>query len=292
LPWSGRRRRMRDYKNVKVPKQYRTQSNRTTVKRVTISRGSKARSSGHRQAIFRFLIALFVAVGGYFGWLGYQWIAHAEAFQISGVDVQGVRRLTEDEIRDIGGIFAGQNIFLVDIDAAARQARSHPWVKDVRIHRRLPNRISMIITERSPNAVLDAGGERYLIDDEGVAIERRAKRGDPPELPLVVIRDCAVSLGERVVAKGIPGAMDLLSELAARKGWRLADVAIKADSTETLSLLYAGREFKMGSGDYGEKLRRLGEVMEDVKQRGQDFAYVDLRPERQAAVMMKKIVRR
>jgi cell division protein FtsQ len=280
---------MRDYKNVKVPRQYRTQSNRTTVKRVAVSRGSKARSSGNRQAILRFLIALLVAVGGYFGWMGYQWLAHAEVFQISGVDVKGVKRLTEDEIRDIGGIFAGQNIFLVDIDAAARQARSHPWVKDVRIHRRLPNRISMIITERSPHAVLDAGGERYLIDDEGVAIERKAKRGDPPELPLVVIRDCTVLLGDRVGAKGIPGALALLSELGARREWRLADVAIKADSNESLALVYGGREFKMGSGNYGEKLRRLAEVMEDMKQRGQDFAYVDLRPERQAAVMMKKI---
>lgn len=283
---------MRDYKNVKVPKQYRTRSNRTAVKRVTVSRGSKERSSGPRQAILRFLIAAVIACGGYFGWLGYQWFAHAEVFQISGVDVKGVRRLSENEIRDIGGIFAGQNIFLVDIEAAARQARTHPWVKDVRIHRRLPNRISMLITERTPHAVLDAGGERYLIDDEGVAIERRAKRGDPPELPLVIIRDCAVSLGERVGAKGIHGATALLSELAARRGWRLAEVSIKADSAESISLAYAGHEFKMGGGNYGEKLRRLGEIMADVKQRGQDFAYVDLRPERQAAVMMKKIVRR
>ncbi len=281
---------MRDYKNVKVPKQYRTRSNRTTVKRVTVNRGSQARSSGKPHAILRFLIALLIAGVGYFGWMGYQWLAHAEAFQISGVDVKGVKRLTEDEIRDIGGIFAGQNIFLVDIDAAARQARSHPWVKEVRIRRRLPNRISMIITERSPNAVLDAGGERYLIDDEGVAIERRAKRGHPPELPLVTVRprDCAVSLGEPVGAKGVPGAMELLSELAARRGWRLADVVIKADSPDSLSLVYEGHEFKMGSGNFGEKLRRLGEVMADVKQRGQDFAYVDLRPERQAAVMMRK----
>jgi cell division protein FtsQ len=281
---------MRDYKNVKVPKQYRTRSNRTMVKRVTVNRSSQAQSSGRPHAILRMLIALLIAGGGYFGWMGYQWLAHAEVFQISGVDVKGVKRLTEDEIRDIGGIFAGQNIFLVDIDAAARQARSHPWVKEVRIHRRLPNRISMIITERSPNAVLDAGGERYLIDDEGVAIERRAKRGDPPELPLVTVRlrDCAVSLGEPVGAKGVPGAMALLSELAARRGWRLADVVIKADSPDSLSLVYAGHEFKMGNGNFGEKLRRLGEVMDDVKQRGQDFAYVDLRPERQAAVMMRK----
>src|SRR4030067_2101916 len=120
---------MNDYKHVKVPKQYRPQSNRTTVKRVAVSRGFQARSSGNRQAILRFLVALLVAVGGYFGWMGYQWLAHAEVFQISGVDVKGVKRLTEDEIRDIGGIFAGQNIFLGGIDAAARQARSHPGAK-------------------------------------------------------------------------------------------------------------------------------------------------------------------
>ena len=57
---------------------------------------------------------------------------------------------------------------------------------------------------------------------------------------------------------------------------------------ETLSVVYASHEFKIGSGNYSEKLRRLAEVMADVKQRGLDIAYVDLRPERQAAAMVVK----
>jgi len=43
---------------------------------------------------------------------------------------------------------------------------------------------------------------------------------------------------------------------------------------------------RIGAGNYGEKLRRLGEVMADVRQRGVQFAYVDLRSERQASVMV------
>jgi cell division septal protein FtsQ len=51
--------------------------------------------------------------------------------------------------------------------------------------------------------------------------------------------------------------------------------------------VYADCEFRIGSAQYSEKLRRLAEIMEDVKRRNLNIAYVDLRPERQAAVMVK-----
>ena len=83
-------------------------------------------------------------------------------------------------------------------------------------------------------------------------------------------------------------ALTLLAEISARGGWRLSEVMVKANTPETLSVVYASHEFKIGSGNYAEKLRRLAEVMADVKQRGLDIAYVDLRPERQAAAMVVK----
>jgi hypothetical protein len=63
-------------------------------------------------------------------------------------------------------------------------------------------------------------------------------------------------------------------------------VTVKADSPETLAVLYADHEFRIGSGNYDEKLRRLGEIVEDMGQRGLEYSYVELRPERQAAVMV------
>jgi hypothetical protein len=81
-------------------------------------------------------------------------------------------------------------------------------------------------------------------------------------------------------------ALTLIAELSARGGWELSEITIKANSPEALSVVYAEHEFKIGSGNYAEKLRRLAEVMTDVKQRGLNIAYVDLRPERQAAVMV------
>lgn len=230
-----------------------------------------------------------IVSGCYLGWLSYAWVIRSEVFQIAGVDVAGVRHLSENELKKIAGVFTGQNIFRVNLEEAVRRARANPWVKEVRIYRRLPNRVSMVVSERLPVAVLDTGSGQYLVDGEGLIIDRLSKESASAQpLPTVAIKDHKARLGDQVGTEGMAEALTLLAELSARGGWKLAEITIKANSPETLSVMYAEHEFKMGSGNYSEKLRRLAEVMADVKQRNLDIAYVDLRPERQAAVMVVK----
>jgi cell division protein FtsQ len=282
---------MRDYKNVKVPRAYRSTTNRVTVKRIDVGRGagrSRASATEMRNAALRFLVVAVIVAGGWLGWQAYQLVVHAEVFQIAGVDMKGVKQVSEAELKEIAGVFSGRNIFRVDLETAVRRARANPWVRDVRIYRRLPNRITMAFVERVPVAQLETGTGRYLMDSEGVIIERMApEKALAWPLPVVAVNDSRVSPGERVNSEGMAEALTLLAEIAARGGWQLADITIKAGSPETLSVVYAEHEFKIGTGNYAEKLRRLAEIMADVKQRGLEIAYVDLRPERQAAAMVK-----
>jgi cell division septal protein FtsQ len=283
---------MRDYKNVKVPRRYRTTTGRTSVKRVEAGRpGGRTGNSaaGFRNVLFTILVVVVLAGGSWLGWQAYLLLTHAETFQISGVDVKGVRRLSEADLEGIAGMFKGQNIFRVDLEAAARRAHGNSWIKDIRIYRRLPNRISMTVVERVPDAILDTGEGRYLIDNEAVVIERiKQDAASAWPLPVITVKDCKAEPGEPVNSEGMAEALTLLAEISARGGWRLSDVMVKANSPETLSVVYASHEFKIGRSNYAEKLRRLAEVMADVKQRGLDIAYVDLRPERQAAAMVVK----
>jgi cell division protein FtsQ len=280
---------VRDYKNVRVPKNYRTATNRTRAKRITVRRGPKKGTSKINRVLAKALIMAVIVSGCYLGWLAYTWIIRSEAFQIAGVDVTGVRHLSESELKNIAGVFTGQNIFRVNLEEAARRARANPWIKEVRIYRRLPNRVSMVVSERLPAAILDTASGQYLIDGEGVIIDRLSKESASAQpLPTVAIKDHKARLGDQVGTEGMVEALTLLAEISARGGWKLADITIKANSPETLSVMYAEHEFKIGSGNYSEKLRRLAEVMTDVKQRSLNITYVDLRPERQAAVMVVK----
>jgi len=280
---------VRDYKNVRVPRSYRTATNRTVAKRITVRRGPKKGTLKINHVLAKALIMAVIVSGCYLGWQAYIWVIRSEAFQIAGVDVSGVRHLSENELKNIAGVFTGQNIFRVNLEEAVRRAHANPWVKEVRIYRRLPNRVSMVVSERLPAAVLDTGSGQYLVDGEGVIIDRLSKESASAQpLPTVAIKDHKVRLGDQVGTEGMAEALTLLVELSARGGWKLAEITIKANSPETLSVIYADYEFKIGSGNYSEKLRRLAEVMADVKQRNLNIAYVDLRPERQAAVMVVK----
>jgi len=230
-----------------------------------------------------------IALVGWLGWEAYQSLRHAEMFQIAGVDIKGVKQVGDAELREIAGVFTGQNIFRVDLEAAARRMRANPWVKEVRIYRSLPNRIRMEVTERTAYALLDTGTSRYVMDTEGVVIDRIVNDSAAAwRLPVVAMRDYRARAGEQVTSDVMADALLLIAEIAERGGWPLNEVTIKAGSPESLSVVYADHEFKIGTGNYAEKLNRLAEILSDGKQRGLEIAYVDLRPERQAAVMVKQ----
>jgi len=265
----------------------------SAVKRVRVqggrsSAGLRKSQSGLISILLKAMVLIVIAAGWLLVWQGYRTVMHADLFIISGVQVEGVKQLGDKDLKGIVDVFIGQNIFRADLASAVKRAEGNPWVKEARIYRRLPNRLTMVFTERVPAFVLDTGTARFLLDGDGVVIERLAKEQTTAwPLPVIAIRDCQVRFGEEVTAEVMPEAMQLIAEISARGGWQSSDVTVKADSPESLTVLYGGCQFKVGSGRYGEKFRRLAEIMADVKQRGVEIVYVDLRPERQAAVMIK-----
>ncbi len=278
---------MRDYKHVTVPRKYRTGSGRTTVRRTSRgpARASQKRGSALKAWLGAFLSIVLTAALCYGGWAGYRWLTHAALFRIAGVDVKGVRSVSDADIRGLAAQFTGQNIFQADLGAATHRALANPWVKDVRIERRFPDRIGIEITERVPRAVLQAANGRFLADGEGVVIVP-VPRGADPELPVIAIRGCRGKPGEAPSAEALTEALVWTAQLQRRGGWDLARVTIKADRPDTTTILYGGHEFRVGSGNYDEKLRRLGEIVTDLQQRGLQYTYVELRPERQAAALV------
>jgi len=280
---------MKDYKHVKVPRSYRSSNKRTVTRRVDAGIGGNKRGSAGPSGSFGTVLVVILTAALCFGaWKGYGWMTGAEVFQIAGVDVQGTRMVGDDEVRAMAALFTGQNIFRIDPAAAVRKALANPWVKDVRIERKLPNRISMVFTERTPRVVLQAANGRYLLDESGVVIVPAGESDRSRSLAAISVRDWRAAPGVPVTAEALPEAMALIDALAGRGGWDLGAVTVKADSAETITVLYANREFRIGSGNYEEKLRRLGEIVSDMNRQGIAYSAVELRPERQAAVMVVK----
>jgi cell division septal protein FtsQ len=277
---------MRDYKYVKVPRSERTPRKRATTRRVGIGPGGKRRGGSPKVPLAGLLVVLLAAAFSYGAWEGYRYVSRSPFFHVAGVDVQGVRAVSDDEVRAWAAMFTGQNIFRVDLDRAVHRASEHPWVKEVQVERSLPNRVRIMVSERTPWAVLAAVNGRFLIDHDCVVIVP-VREGDGHGLPTVAIPDWRAASRTPVTAAGMQPARELLEEIATRGGWDLAGVTVRAGAPEAIAIDYAGHEFRIGSGNYPEKLRRLGEIVTDLNRRGVAYTYLDVRPERQAAVMVK-----
>jgi cell division protein FtsQ len=93
-------------------------------------------------------------------------------FRVTAVEVTGSSRYTADEIIAAAGIQTGDNLFLIDSDAAARRiTASKPYVSRVQIERRIPDAAIIRVTESVAFAVVSEGGDYWKLDASGRILE-------------------------------------------------------------------------------------------------------------------------
>ena len=74
---------------------------------------------------------------------------------------------------------------LVDLRATRERLLRFGWIKEARVHRRLPDTLVIDVVERQPAAIWQDANALSLIDAEGVVLEP-VRIEAMPELPLVI----------------------------------------------------------------------------------------------------------
>lgn len=118
-------------------------------------------------------------------------------FQLEKVVVSGEEKIHEEQI---ASFIPPGNILLIDLSKAIEEIlEKHPQIAKVQLKRSLPDKINILVTERTGLAVWRRGEERFLLDKEGIIFERVKE-----VLPLSCIgrgKDEEKALGERVIGE-------------------------------------------------------------------------------------------
>ncbi len=93
-------------------------------------------------------------------------------FNIKYIDVKGNEKVSQALLTEKSGVEYEDNIFKVNIKKAKKQVEKIPYVKNVRIKRKLPNIVTIEVEERKPIAAIPAGEGFVLIDIEGRFLEK------------------------------------------------------------------------------------------------------------------------
>jgi cell division septal protein FtsQ len=128
------------------------------------------------------------------------------SFYVWDATVTGAQWQDAGQVYQMSGL-EGLSIFYVDPAHVADTLVRLPGVKQVSVRCRLPNRVSIHITERTPVAIWQSEGVQYWVDAEGMLFSRYT---DLPN-PLVIVEQDAVARrpGEVVDARVVETVREL-----------------------------------------------------------------------------------
>lgn len=151
-----------------------------------------------------------LAVGGtaLVALLGAWWVYQSPLLAVQQVSVDGAETVPAGMVKNVADL-EGQSMIRPDFDAAEERLRELPAVKSVSISRDLLNGAHIEIVEREPWGQWEAGGQRVVIDSDGIVLDVPP----PPEaLPVIVQTDATAALtaGARVDPDVVALADELL----------------------------------------------------------------------------------
>jgi cell division protein FtsQ len=201
-------------------------------------------------------MVLIVALGGALV------VLHSSLLSARHLSVHGATHTPSAEILAVSGL--ARHPPLVDVDAGRISARLEqlPWVAEARVATHWPDSVTIVVRERTPVAIIAAGGAFVLVDSTGrvLAYDRR-----PP------VHTVALSLqGPGLARPGPPGtwlgasaqpALQVASELPPSLVGQV--VGVDLGSSGALSLqLRDGTVALLGSqSELGEKFTALASVL-------------------------------
>lgn len=114
----------------------------------------------------------------------------AAGFSVDYIEVVGpsgktVGPLDTAAVRRALAVEEGEMVFSVNLVQARQRIENLGWIKEARVMRQLPNRLTVIVIERAPYALWQYEGKWRVISKNGKVIVS-AKAADFPDLPLVV----------------------------------------------------------------------------------------------------------
>ena len=205
---------------------------------------------------------------------------------VKDISTRGNKILTSSEIVSTAGIEKGQKLYSMNLDAARKRVESNPYVLTASLVRDVPGRVTIVVQERVPIALLHA--DRHVLIDSAGIILPEVKEGKVFDLPFLtgvtLSPDCKP--GTTIHSAPVREALSLLSgaqRVSDDLFHRISEVHVASDGELLCYTSESGVPVMFGQGSIPEKLAKFDSFWkQEVDREGvQTLQYVDLRFEDQ-----------
>jgi len=221
---------------------------------------------------------LYVAVLTILFSLGLALFFRSSAFTVQHVLVQGLKLSQESEILKLANGVQGQNLFLFDQEELNHKIKLHPLVQSVQFQRKLPQTLVIIVTERTPVAMVVVPRGVLEVDAQGDFLRRLESwpTNDLPVLSGITLKD-TVGPGQNFANSSLTAALNLLEQAPSGLLSQIGELHIDAIQQMTIYLI-SGVEVRLGqANDWKTKLNALFQLICDNEYKSfeQGVRYID-----------------
>ncbi len=114
--------------------------------------------------ILRIVIVLAIIVAAVF-------CAHLDYFNVDGIAVVGNENISDEEIIKQSGIETGSSVFDIHPFIVQHRIKKNLYIDDVNVNRKLPDKVEIIVKERSLLAQFSMDGKFVITDSEGMVLD-------------------------------------------------------------------------------------------------------------------------
>src|SRR5208283_4960356 len=236
------------------------------------------------------LLVLVAACAGSIWIVLHRYATQSWRFRMDSSDsiaVSGSRNVGRSQVLEVMASDIDRNVFFVPLEARKKQLEQIPWVQSASIMRLLPNRLKIVIKERSPVAFVEINSHIELIDENGVILEPPANSQVSYSFPVIVGMSDTEPLSTRAARMKIYA--QLLKELDAsgtHYSRDLSDIDLSDpdDVKATVTDPHGAVLVHLGSSNFLERFKIYVAHVQEWRAHFQKLQSVDLRYEHQVIV--------
>ncbi len=258
-------------------------------KRVSVRRGPLPRKAMGRLKIALILLLILGSVA--LIWITlHQYATHSWRFRVDSSDniqVSGNSNVSRSQLMEVMASDLNRNVFFVPLDIRKQQLEQIPWVQSAAVMRLLPDRLNIVVKERTPVAFVEVNSHIELIDANGVIMDLPAGQLTKYSFPVVVGMADTEPVSTRAARMKIYSHLmkDLDSE-GAQYSRDLSDVDL-SDPDDVKATVTDGNGavlVHLGSSNFLERFKIYVAHVQEWRAQFQRLESVDLRYEHQVIV--------
>jgi len=206
------------------------------------------------------------------------WLAFfTDACRIKRVVIAGNDHLEDGYIRRKSGVDSYRNLLTLPVGRIDRNLAEDPWIKGVKVTRKMLNTVVIEVVERKPVGVIDCGGTGFLADGDGHVIAR-VSPGEFKGLPRIHGSDTSLPrVDQTITGKEVLESVDVLDNMPEEISQTI-QLVNPFDGRGQVLVSKAGFQIIYGSSSESEKKNEVLEaILADVKNSNRKIAYIDVR---------------